>query len=213
MGMNMNKKIVYEQFKTQFLQAFEGSGNYDANKIKAEFRTSITARRRYERIRSLSDLLDVLEKQLVIFPDRGVLEPYKVIALSLDPPRHQLAALVDSTKAHLGPRMPVASAAPRVPNNLDQDIIHKIAKTFDDAGGRDWENLATGLGYKLKNADRDKIRIRQGEVDRIDRNCSTMDQKLRAVFSEFIDRCRKNNVYPNMVEHVCDILKSKEVSF
>jgi len=241
MGMNMNKKLVYSQFKSQFVESLAGT-NYDANKIKAEFRNNITARRRYERISTLPELLEVLEKQLIIFPDRGVLEPYKVIALALDPPRYHLAALVDSTKVHLLPRQPApltrGDPHHRVPAHNPQvspgshnhpgpqgsynhqaahgayiavDIIQKIAKTLDDAGGRDWENLATGLGYKLKNADRDKVRIRQGEVDRIDRNYASMEQKLAAVFSTFINRCKENNVFPNLVEHVCDILKSKEV--
>jgi len=219
----INKKLVYEKFKLEFIRAFPGGGNYDAKKIKAEFKTSITARRRFERISSLSDLLDILEKQLVIFPDRGILEPYKVIALALDQPRHDLAAAVDTTRMHLGfgPRLAAPAVPPPVPHHqvhqvprgsvIPDDIVKKIAKTFDDAGGRDWENLATGLGYKLRNADRDKIRVRQGEVDRIDRQYSSMEEKLSRVFNIFMSRCGENHVFPNLLEHVCDILKSKDV--
>lgn len=242
-----SRSQLYEDFKSSFLDAVPGT--VDASQLKTQFKSSITARRRYERIRSLSDLVEVLENQLVIFPDRGIIQAYKIIAESLSPPRLDLAASVDQAQSNLNfrpsttppvvtppqavtpprrdatvatpfqtappPHWAVQPAPPLQPvfrgHSVPDEVVTKIANTFDQAGGRDWENFATGLGYKIKNVDRDAIRIRQGEVDQIDRNRRTTREKLNDVFNLFEERCFQRNVQLRMLEHICDILRSKEI--
>ena len=68
-------------------------------------------------------------------------------------------------------------------------LIEVIADSFEAYGGRDWELLATGLGLDIAGINRDAVRIRQGQVDRVDRMHFRMREKLLAIFSMFIANC------------------------
>merc|ERR1712061_946450 len=130
----MNKKSrIYEEFKNSFLGSV--SDNIDVGDIKTHFKSSITARRRYERIKSLNELIEVLENQLVIFPERGVIQAYKTIANNLSPPRRDLLTSVENTQKHLvqpNPLPPPARSQPHTRHlpTVNDRVINKIADTF-----------------------------------------------------------------------------------
>ena len=89
----------------------------------------------------------------------------------------------------------------QIPVNIKNLLIRQLIK----AGGSDWEHFATGLGLGLEA--RDQIRIKQGEVDKIETQCDRNVEKiLNLCLTIFEDRCRKEKVTLDLVIHFADIL-------
>ena len=91
-------------------------------------------------------------------------------------------------------------------------IITKLGRDLERAGGRDWEHFATGLGFHLPNKERELVRVRQGEVDRIEREQrgNTLGV-IKRVIEEFESKCQQAGVSVDMVEHMAMLLESQEV--
>lgn len=91
-------------------------------------------------------------------------------------------------------------------------IIAKLGRDLERAGGRDWEHFATGLGLHLHNKERELVRVRQGEVDRIEREQrGNTPGVIKKVVEEFESKCQQAGVSLNMVEHMAALLESQEV--
>ena len=90
-------------------------------------------------------------------------------------------------------------------------LVELLAQSFEAYGGRDWELLATGLGLDIDGIDRDLIRIRQGQVDRIDRLHPNMREKLLAVFSLFMTVCWCTGVEIDLPVYVAQLLLNRRL--
>ena len=90
-------------------------------------------------------------------------------------------------------------------------LVEVLAQSFEAYGGRDWELLATGLGLDIEGVDRDLIRIRQGQVDRIDRLHPNMREKLLAVFSLFVTVCFCTGVELDLPVYIAQLLLNRRV--
>ena len=75
--------------------------------------------------------------------------------------------------------------SPYLYNSLLSDkeisVLDVICYQFEQYGGLDWENLESGLAFNMDNPLRDKVRLDQGEIDRFDRQCSTLHEKLHVL--------------------------------
>ena len=89
-------------------------------------------------------------------------------------------------------------------------LVARLGRDLERAGGRDWEHLVTGLGLGLE--ERELVRVRQGEVDRIEREAGgDILAILKAVIQRFEDRCVAAGVQQDLVEHISMVLESEEV--
>ena len=105
--------------------------------------------------------------------------------------------------------------APYLYNSLLSDmeisIVDIICYQFDQYSGRDWENLTTGLAYNMPKPLRDKVRLLQGEVDRCDRLCHTLHEKLHILLNTFVLRCKMYGADIDLIDHLIEVLSSDRV--
>ena len=81
---------------------------------------------------------------------------------------------------------------------------------LEKAGGRDWEHFATGLGLHL--AEQEEVRVRQGEVDNIEREEGGNTIKIvKRVIELFGQRCATAGVSEDIGEHMAKVLESHDV--
>ena len=186
-------------------------------RVKEAFQSLVPSRRRYARIHSVADLILELEHQLVIFPEcRGVSALSSVLHCSqqagakLD---QGLLDRVDVLVRDLEPAVPsprAKEAANLPPGRVPARLVVKLARDLERAGGRDWEHLATGLGRGL--GEQEVVRVRQGEVDTIEREfVGNVGKILKVVVQRFEDRCLTAGVQGDLVEHIASLLESEEV--
>ena len=197
--------------------------------VKETFQSLITSRRRYERIASVRDLILVgqassapssllqeLEKQLVIFPEvRGISYLGSVLHCVEQTSGRRLEPALLSRLEELTRQLePVAASSPAPLQGgavgLPARLVARLGRDLERAGGRDWEHLATGLGLGLE--ERELVRVRQGEVDRIEREAGgNVLAILKAVIQRFEERCVAAGVQQDLVEHISTVLESEEV--
>ena len=78
--------------------------------------------------------------------------------------------------------------------------------------GQDWEHFILGLGRKLPQAD--DIRIRQGDLDRLERTFAGNRTKImNCALVDFERNCQKYEVNINIAQHVVEVLKDKDILF
>ena len=83
-------------------------------------------------------------------------------------------------------------------------------RDLEKAGGRDWEHFATGLGLHL--AEQEEVRVRQGEVDNIEREEGGNTIKIvKRVIELFGQRCATAGVSEDIGEHMAKVLESHDV--
>ena len=81
---------------------------------------------------------------------------------------------------------------------------------MEKAGGRDWEHFATGLGLGLE--EQEDVRVKQGEVDNIEREEGGNTIKIvKRVVELFGKRCADAGVTEELVEHIAKVLESHDV--
>ena len=110
-----------------------------------------------------------------------------------------------SLTLEMKPADPPAHGAPssQIPVKIKDLLIRQLIK----GGGSDWEHFATALGLGLEA--RDQIRIKQGEVDKIETQCDRNVEKiLNLCLTIFEDRCAKEKVTVDLVIHFADILSN-----
>ena len=91
------------------------------------------------------------------------------------------------------------------------ELVERLAYYFEAIGGKDWENLASGLGYKLPGVEANLVRVRQGHIDHIDRAYPRMREKLLVVFSKFLGNCRRLEIEVDLPRHVASLLLSRQL--
>ena len=96
-------------------------------------------------------------------------------------------------------------------SDLEIDILDVICYQFEQYGGLDWENLASGLAFNMDSPLRDKVRLNQGEIDRADRHCSSMHEKLHVLVNTFVLRCRMFDVNIDLIDHFIEVLSSERI--
>ena len=78
--------------------------------------------------------------------------------------------------------------------------------------GQDWEHFILGLGRKLPQSD--DIRIRQGDLDRLERTFAGNRMKImNCALVDFERNCQKYEVNINIAQHVVEVLKDKDILF
>jgi len=199
--------------------------NIDMFNIKKEFQMLITSKRRFERIHTIGHLVEELERQLVIFPDKRGIHQFQAVLLSVNTLQPQaigssLLTKVANLTKKLEPAQQLRSRNvstsstwgqdPFVFNRVPNKIRDMLAIDLEMCGGKDWEHFAVGLGSGLK--EKDKLRIKQGEVDHIERlKNGDIGQILHTVLTKFEDRCMQRGVNINMMDHLIDILRREEI--
>ena len=98
-------------------------------------------------------------------------------------------------------------------SDLEIRVIDVISYQFRQYSGTDWENLATGLAFNMQTPMRDKVRLIQGEVDRIDRQCDTLHEKLYVLINTFVLRCKMYGANLNLIDHLIEVLGSERVFY
>ena len=83
-------------------------------------------------------------------------------------------------------------------------------RDLEKAGGRDWEHFATGLGLNLE--EQEEVRVRQGEVDNIEREeGGNTIEIIKRVVRLFAQRCATAGVSEDLSEHMAKVLESHDV--
>jgi len=194
-------------------------------KIKQEVQALVTSKRRFERISTMRQLLQELERQLIVFPDKGGIQAFHSILIHVNTYQpntigpNLMTKVTDLTR-RLEPLPALRSRNVSASSNFVQDpllfnrvpnsVRELLVTELERCGGKDWEHFAVGLGSGLK--ERDKLRIKQGEVDYIERKFNgDIKQILYTVLTKFEDSCIKRRVNVNMLEHLIDIFKKVEI--
>ena len=81
---------------------------------------------------------------------------------------------------------------------------------MEKAGGRDWEHFATGLGLGLE--EQEDVRVKQGEVDNIEREeGGNIIKIVKRVVELFGQRCATAGVSEDLGEHMAKVLESRDL--
>jgi len=193
--------------------------NFDVSRIKTkilETETRFATKRRVERIKTIRELVKELENQLLIFPERRGIRIFYSISRQLQ--NHissetlkeieKLTEKLEPREQKTSPARPVSSCKPA------PDSIKAILEAgLTEAGtGQDWSHFSTNLGFDCK--EKQKIRLRQGDVDRMERqNSDDIRKLLRQVVEKFEDNCRRHNVTIDVTDHIIEVLKNEEIFF
>ena len=93
------------------------------------------------------------------------------------------------------------------------NVLDSICYYFEQYGGRDFENLASGLAFNMDNPLRDKVRLNQGQIDRIDRQCQTLHEKLHVLVNIFVLKCKLFGANVDLIDHLIEVLGSERVFY
>ena len=78
--------------------------------------------------------------------------------------------------------------------------------------GQDWEHFLLGLGRDRQEAD--LIRLRQGDIDSLERKHNfNIREILTKAIEDFERNCQINSVAINITNHVIDVLQDRKVMF
>jgi len=205
----------YKLLREEVLEKLPQVKRDETKRVKEAFLSFIPSRRRYERISSIPDLILELEQQLVIFPEkRGIKQLGSVIHyveqvsnFSLEEDLHER---VKRLTRRLEPARQPLRGEPVPSGPLSDRILHKLGRDLEKAGGRDWEHFATGLGLGLE--EQEDVRVKQGEVDNIEREEGGNTIKIvKRVVELFGKRCADAGVTEELVEHIAKVLESHDV--
>jgi len=208
-----HKLTEYEELRDEVLKVLPD--NIDVFKIKQEFQPIIVSKRRFERIHTIQQLIEELERQLLIFPDkRGIQQFFTVInRVKSQQPQSigdDLLQRVESLTTKLEPPRPQTTTTQTFLTRVPKHIREELAMDLERCGGKDWEHFALGLGTGLK--EKDKLRIKSGEVNYIESEENGDVQKiLDAVLTKFEDNCIQRGVNIDILEHIIDVLKNVDI--
>lgn len=99
------------------------------------------------------------------------------------------------------------------PKLMNSAVREKLISDLQSPGsGQDWEHFLLGLGRDRQEAD--LIRLRQGDIDSLERKHNF---NVRKILSEAIEKferdCQTNSVALNMTNHVIEVLEDSKVMF
>jgi len=97
----------------------------------------------------------------------------------------------------------------RLPRVIPGHVIDLIASRFDLMGGRDWQVFVEGLGINLSEYDR--VRLLTGEVERSEREFSSLRDRLQFLFQLFQSKLTSNGLDTDITEIIVDTLRSTTV--
>jgi len=133
--------------------------NIDMFRVKKDFQMIIPSKRRFERIRTIGQLIKELEQQLLIFPDKKGIQHFHELLLSINTVqpkciRSNLLRKVEDLSKRLKPPpvlrsqyiTSLTSTCQETFNRVPKNIRDMLAKDLDPrCGGRDWEHFLLGL--------------------------------------------------------------------
>jgi len=220
--------IIYEQFRQQILFRIIPSNlilenDQDIYSLKSK----LLGRRRLEQVFTVGDLLKELEKQLVVFPERGELESLGLLIKTI-PPNKYLVGLnllghfeALQQKISFLLRSQQSSQPPQRPQTPPARVIEMLAHSFDSTQGGDWERFIEGLATVIKPRHedevdlvrqvRERVKIRPGEVDQIEAANPDTRSRLVAAICLFSERCQQQQWPIDIPPTIVAVLKSKEV--
>ena len=99
------------------------------------------------------------------------------------------------------------------PKLMSPAVREKLISSLQAPGsGQDWEHFLLGLGRDRQEAD--LIRLRQGDIDSLERKHNFRIRDILIDAIEMFERnCQLNSVAINMTNHVVDVLKDEAVMF
>jgi len=205
----------YKLLREEVIEKLPKVRQEEATRVKEAFVSLIPSRRRYDRIASVADLILELEEQLEIFPEkRGIKKLGSVLHcvqqvsnFALD---NDLQERITNLTRELEPASLPKEVVAVLPTNVSDRILIKLARDLEKAGGRDWEHFATGLGLNL--GEQEEVRVRQGEVDNIEREeGGNTIEIVKRVVQLFAQRCATAGVSEDLGEHMAKVLESHDV--
>lgn len=176
----------------------------------------VVSRRRLERIKTLKDLLTEFERRLLINPDKTGINPFLQIMEFLHrASSHVISSpMLDKVKnltKRLQPRLPEPQPQDTAPSVIlltrdQRDMI--ISELTCPAAGQDWRHFLLGLGHDLN--DRERVRLRLGDIDRLERDGPNYTVMRRAL-DMFERNCQLHDLTINVLQHSIDILLDSNI--
>ncbi|XP_023325809.1 uncharacterized protein LOC111699350 [Eurytemora carolleeae] len=200
----IESQTKYKQFKEMLFSVHPR--NLQVVQVKSRF-PELKGRRRIDKILTLEELVQELEKQLSIFPERGILHPLRIILEFLTP--FSAALLDELNKLEKQLKSTFLQTQLQYSQDVPVHVVEVLAREFDRVPGRDWERFAEGLGHDFPN--RDEVCIRAGEIDTIERTFPETSKRLAAVFKMFSERCLQYSVDMNIIDVIVSTLQDENV--
>lgn len=212
----------YVALRTQVVDILPDNLDVSLVKPVVQSKLQLRSKRRFERINSVRQLIEELERHLIIFPEKKGIMQLKVVLDKVNSvqPRTigpELMTKVEELTKKLEPvprsRNPSAvsvSSTAQYGRRVPESIRYRLAYDLELMGGKDWEHFCTGLGHGLK--EKDRVRIRQGEVDRIEKEQEyNIIQIVDKVLTKFEDRCMQIRLRINLLDHLISILQNEDI--
>jgi len=206
------------------------SRNYDIRAYKDQFlqdpsTKNLIGRRKMEKISTLSQLVSEFENRMLIFPDKRGIRQFLKIVVHIrtnsdkipDDYFTRVQELTEQLKPedavnHVNPMpLPAAADVTLMPRELKDYLVSRIT---DAECGQDGQHLILALGkYYWDNDDhRQRVGVRQGDFDRIEREEDGDYQKtVMKCLTRFERNCQRNDVTIDVTQHVIDLLKNEQV--
>lgn len=192
--------------------------NFDVSSIKTKLLETETARfatkRRVERIKTIRELVKELENQLLIFPEKRGIKVFYFISRQLQnyissETLKEIEKLTEKLQPQGQRTSPPPPVSPCKPVPVSIKTILESGLT-DQGTGQDWAHFCLGLGWDCEK--KQEIRLRQGELDRMERQYDADIRKLlRQAVENFEDNCRRHNVNIDVTDHIIDVLRQEEI--
>jgi len=222
-----DKQKKYDKLKEELLSKVPDSA-VDISPYKELFKKQqsikVISKRKMETVNTLSKFLSELENHLLIYPDKqGIKQFFKVVefikktnSLITD----EYFARVESLTAELKPSdtgavvTNVVTSGTRatcmlMPREL-KDLL--ISEMTDSSAGQDWVHLMQALGKNLPETIFDKVRVRMGDIDDLERSHpGKVTLVVRRCLDLFERNCQQNFVNIDVTNHVIELLKNKRI--
>ena len=180
---------------------------------------NVISRRKMDQISTLSQLLTEFENQMLIFPERrGIKHFFKIVEYIRENSTWILPEYFTKVKTlteELQPEDPVSYQTDglREPISVKRMSIDNREYVFSELSDSECQSgrhliFALGKCKSLKVENRNIVRIRQGEFDKIERDQGGDYKKtLLKCFEEFERRCQKKDVAIDVTQHIIDLLQ------
>jgi len=194
--------------------------------FKKQQSIKVISKRKMETVTTLSQFVSELENHLLIFPDKqGIKQFFQVVEFikkSYSLITDEYFARVESLTAELKPSetgavtniLATTGAGARatcvlMPREL-KDLL--ISEMTDSSAGQDWLHLIQALGKNLPEPISDKVRVRLGDIDDLERSHpGKVTMVVRRCLDLFERNCQQNSVNIDVTSHVIELLRNKRI--
>ena len=212
----------YNKLKEELFESV--SANMDITEFLSNNHMRGVSRRKLQSIRTVAQLIKELETLLLICPGRKRIEKFRHIVdfvKEKESTSSQLSPIFLERVTKLSQKLePVQNDSTAVLTVLMtrrmKESLYGTTQFYDTSAGAgvqkssDWQHFLLSLGSGVFDADDRSIVLKQGELDRLEReHRGEISRVMKEGLERFERRCQERRVRINITQHVLDILENR----